>query len=73
MQTKDIRSICAERGLYDTPELNSRLLLHRVGISCIPDLACYRNIRCLYLNNNNLSCIRNLSSIIDLQTLYIQV
>lgn len=71
--TNAIRRICEKRGLYDTPHLNTKLLLHSCGLDQISGLELYVNVRCLYLNGNNIEFISGLENLPNLQTLYLHV
>ena len=69
---QDIKAICSQRGLFDTPSLNSKLLLHGCNISKVPSLQPYSNLRCLFLNDNSISYISSLEHLRQLSSLYIQ-
>ena len=68
-----VRDICSARGLFDTPELNTVLLLNDLGINYLPDLAQYSSVRCLHLENNRISDISSLSGLHHLETLILRV
>jgi dynein assembly factor 1 len=69
----EIREICTMRGLFDSPELNTILILHQLGLARLPKIEKYSNVRCLYLNENSLTEIPDLSFMPHLKVLYLQV
>ncbi|KAI4839728.1 leucine-rich repeat protein [Plasmodium brasilianum] len=69
---KDIKKICSENNLYETDELNEVLYLHMKGFHNIDGLSTFKNLKCLFLNNNCIRKIDNLNALTNLKALYLQ-
>jgi dynein assembly factor 1 len=67
-----LSSLCKERGLFRTPELNEKLYLHFCGFKRIENLGAYSECRALWLENNSIEYVENLESLENLETLFIQ-
>ncbi len=58
---KFCREICEYNGYYSTPHHNSNLLLHFKGFTKIENMEAFVNVKVLYLENNCIKKIENLS------------
>ncbi|GAW81463.1 conserved Plasmodium protein, unknown function [Plasmodium gonderi] len=72
MTYKDVKKICKENNLYETDELNEVLYLHMKGFHNIDGLSPFKNLKCLFLNNNCIKKIDNLGGLVNLKALYLQ-
>ncbi|CRG97868.1 leucine-rich repeat protein, putative [Plasmodium gallinaceum] len=72
MNYKIIKKICRENNLYETDELNNVLYLHMKGFHNIDGLSTFKNLKCLYINNNCIKKIQNLDGLTNLKALYLQ-
>lgn len=61
MSKATLKVICENNELYEYPEFNSKLLLQFKGFLKIENLEEYVNLKAIFLNNNCLSKIENLS------------
>ena len=73
VEDRFIRNICDLRGLYSTPRLNTTLFLNDCQLTKCPSLNNFISLRSVHLNNNNLEAIPDLSFLVHLQSLYLQV
>ena len=55
-----IREICESNGGYATPSLNDSLHLHFKGFAKVENLQKYKNVKCIFLENNGLGEIQGL-------------
>ncbi|SBS98275.1 leucine-rich repeat protein (LRR2) [Plasmodium malariae] len=69
---KDIKKICSENNLYETDELNEVLYLHMKGFHNIDGLSTFKNLKCLFLNNNCIRKIDNLNALTNLKALCVK-
>jgi dynein assembly factor 1 len=73
MNVKEIKKICKELKLYNTPEVNDVLYLHFKGFTCIQNLEEYVNVKVIYLEGNGFKKIGGgLASLTKLKCLYLQ-
>ncbi|VTZ69081.1 leucine-rich repeat protein [Plasmodium chabaudi chabaudi] len=72
MTYKHIKKLCSDNNLYDTDELNEVLYLHMKGFHNIDGLSTFKNLKCLFLNNNCIKKIENLNDLVNLKALYLQ-
>jgi len=61
--------LCEYNGYYSTPSFNYNLFLHFKGFSKIENLEAFTNVRVLYLENNCLQRIENISHMKNLSCL----
>jgi dynein assembly factor 1 len=61
--------LCEYNGYYYAPHLNANLHLHFKGLRKIENLQAFVNIRALYLENNCIGKIENLSHMKNLSSL----
>jgi dynein assembly factor 1 len=66
---KYCKELCEYNGYYSTPHLNYNLFLHFKGFSKIENLESFINVRVLYLENNCLHKIENISHMKNLSCL----
>jgi hypothetical protein len=66
MNEKNILLICEEEGLYEFPDLNSKLYLHFKGFKFIGGLEKFVNLKTLWLENNRIKKIENLQHLTSL-------
>ncbi|SBS92128.1 leucine-rich repeat protein (LRR2), partial [Plasmodium ovale curtisi] len=67
MTYKHIKKLCSDNNLYDTDELNEVLYLHMKGFHNIDGLSTFKNLKCLFLNNNCLKKNENLNDLVNLK------
>ncbi|CRH00577.1 leucine-rich repeat protein, putative [Plasmodium relictum] len=72
MSYEVIKKICRENNLYETDELNDVMYLHMKGFHNIDGLSTFKNLKCLYINNNCIKKIENLNELTNLKALYLQ-
>ena len=58
--------------LYDYPELNTKIYLHFKNFKTIENLNPYKNLQCIWLENNKLTKIQGLEGLADLRHIYLQ-
>lgn len=63
MSMRNILTYIESDGLYEYPEMNSKLYLHFKGFKSIANLDLFVNLKTLYLENNMISVITGLSSL----------
>jgi dynein assembly factor 1 len=66
---KFVSQLCEYNGYYYPPNLNANLHLHYKGFSKIQNLEAFINVKVLYLENNCISKIENLSHMKQLSCL----
>lgn len=66
MSLKNLVTICEEDGLYEYPEMNTKIYLHFKGFISISNLESFVNLKTVYLENNMIKKISGLSSLINL-------
>jgi len=71
MNSKVIKQICRDKGLYSTPSLNDKLYLHFKGFTSIGGLEEYTGVHVLWLEGNGLVKIENLQHCKELRCLYL--
>ena len=71
--SRKLEDICTHRDLFTSQSLNTVLLLNNAGLLCVPHLAMYSNVKCLYLNDNGINSIENLGELVKLESLFLQV
>jgi len=71
MTKANLRLICEKDGLYEFPELNSKIYLHFKGFRKIENLGEFHNLRTLYLENNLITKIENLEVLPNLEHLFL--
>ena len=69
---KYIRDYCEYNEQYDTPHLNTKLVLPCKGWVKIQNLEEYFNIKALFLENNMISKIENIDFMKQLRSLFLQ-
>jgi len=69
MTTDALRDLCRERGLYESPNLNTKMYLHCRGFRRIQALDQYYNVKALFLDANAIETIENLDRLQELVTL----
>lgn len=52
MNERNLRIICENEGLYEYPEMNTKIYLHFKVIEKIQNLDKYFNLKTIYLENN---------------------
>lgn len=76
LTNKFLRELIARErmsGLYRTPCLNEKLILHFKGFSQVgPNLAQFTNLKCLYFEGNGCRSLKGLEQNVHLLSLYIQ-
>jgi hypothetical protein len=60
MSKENISIICHNEGHSEFPEYCSKLYLHFKGFKKISNLEAFKNIRTLYLENNDIEKIENI-------------
>ncbi|CDJ50029.1 leucine rich repeat protein, putative [Eimeria brunetti] len=71
MTKKIIRKICQETGLYQRPDLNTKLYLHRRGFKKIENLDEYTEVQALWLGGNGIRRLENLHPLSKLKCLFL--
>lgn len=71
MTKQMIRKICQESGLYQRPELNTKLYLHRRGFKKIENLEEYTEVQALWLGGNGIRRLENLHPLSKLKCLFL--
>ncbi len=73
VMTKEyLRYICEREGQYSTPRLNNQLYLNNKGFAAISCLEPYVEVEALWLQNNCLEKIEDISTLKKLKFLYLQ-
>ena len=73
MDRRTISRLCAQQKLYETPALNCVLYLQHLNFAVIENLAPYKNLVTLFLNNNGIKRIQGLTTLTKLRMLYLNV
>lgn len=63
MTETNLIRICEKDGLYEYPEMNSKIYLHFKGFQQIQNLNKFVNLKTLYLENNSIRKIEGLSDL----------
>lgn len=69
---ENLRLICLNEGLYEYPEMNTKLYLNMKSISKIQNLQPYKNLKAIYLENNLIERIENIECLERLESLFLQ-
>ncbi|CAD8213570.1 unnamed protein product [Paramecium pentaurelia] len=72
MNEQNIIEICEKEGLYEYPELNSKLYLHFKAFRKIGGLDNFINVKTLWLENNFITRIEGLENLQQLTHLFLQ-
>lgn len=71
MDKNTLLKLCLENDGFETPELNDSLYAHFKGFGKIQGLEAYMNLKALWLENNGLYRIENITHLNQLRCLYL--
>lgn len=66
MTENNLITLCEQDGLYEYPEMNSKIYLHYKGFYQIENLEKFVNLKTIYLENNMISKITGLENLRNL-------